>query len=337
MSLSETLRSLTGRRYICPNEADIVTYLESKLSLHKRSSLERHFAGCDDCRELLVHLGREAAETHSPSPDEDVQKQTAKVLSMIHADEVNRAKPELLRRTFFGLDVSYLTLGAAAVTICAIAIIAILLVGRGQKPAETAMLALSLAVRDGRQTEARVSGGLIYSPYKVSRGLETNDRDLQFSRAISQMRFAEQETAPVNDRLVLARIYLVRGTREDVRHALAILDQLAARGFESSEALSDAGVAQFELSNYEDAIGYFTRALAKSPTYYEALFNRALAEEHARHIDQARKDWEQFIDKSSDDGWKSEARMHLTSLAGVSDRQPTESTSTTRLLSQYQR
>ena len=134
------------------------------------------------------------------------------------------------------------------------------------------------------------------------------------------MRAAEQESAPVNDKLVLARVYLARGTREDVRHAQTILDQVATRGVESSEALNDTGVAQFELGNYEDAISYFTRALTKSPSYYEALFNKALAEERARHYDQAKQDWEQFINQSSDDSWKSEARIHLNSLTGVSDR-----------------
>ena len=89
------------------------------------------------------------------------------------------------------------------------------------------------------------------------------------------MRFAEKEAAPVNDKLVLARVYLARGTREDARHALILLDQLAARGVAAPEAFNDTGVAQFELGNYEDAIADFTKALAKAPSYDEALFNRA--------------------------------------------------------------
>jgi tetratricopeptide (TPR) repeat protein len=65
------------------------------------------------------------------------------------------------------------------------------------------------------------------------------------------------------------------------------------------------------LGNYEDAISYFTRALTKSPNYNEAIFNKALAEERAGHKDQAQQDWEQFINKSSDENWKSEAQRHL--------------------------
>jgi tetratricopeptide (TPR) repeat protein len=212
---------------------------------------------------------------------------------------------------FPGLDVSYLRFGAAALMICAIAIISVVLLSRGPGPGEAAMKALALAVKDQRHTEARISGGLAYSQYKVNRGTQTKDDDLQFGLAISELRSADEDTAPVDDRLVLARVYLARGTREDVKHARMILDQVAARGVESPEALNDSGVAHFELGDYEDAISYFTRALTKSPTYYEALFNRALAAERARHYDRAKQDWEQFINKSSDENWKSEARRHL--------------------------
>jgi tetratricopeptide (TPR) repeat protein len=326
MSLSETLSSLIGpRKPLCPNEAEVLAYSESRLSVRNRAHLERHFAGCDDCRELLVVLGRESAETHMPLPDEALREQTSKVLSMIHADDLNRGKPERSKpehkpRTFPGFDVPYLRLAGAALIICTVSIIGIELLSKGQKPADAAMQALALAVKDSRHTEARVSGGLVYSRYSVMRGVETNDDELQFNRAISKLSFADQDTAPVNDKLVLARVYLTRGTPEDLRHARKLLDELATRGVETAEVLNDLGVAQFELHNYEDAIAYFTSALGKSPTYYEALFNRALAGERARHNDQARQDWERFIDQSSDDSWKSEARMRLNSLTGVSDR-----------------
>jgi len=249
-----------------------------------------------------------------------VREQTSKVLSLIYTDELNRNKLKRTPRMLPGLDVSYLRFGTAALTISAIAIIAGVLLTRGPGPQEAAMNALALAVKDGRHTEARISGGLAYSQYNPNRGAQINDDDLQFNLAFNELRSAEQDAAKVNDRLVLARVYLARGTREDVLQAQTILDQVATRGIESSEALNDTGVAQYELGNYEDAISYFTRALTKSPTYYEALFNRALAEEHARHYDQAKQDWEQFINQSSDENWKSEARMRLSSLTRVSDR-----------------
>ena len=325
MSLSETIRSITGRgQGTCPDEGQVLGYLESRVSALNRARLERHFANCDDCRELLVFTRRRFAETfvETPAPlaDETVREQTSNVLSLIYADELNRNKPKRRPRMFPALDVSYLKAATAALTICAIAIIAVVSLNRGPGPQEAAMNALALAVKDGRNTEARISGGLAYSQYIDNRGAQAHDDDIQFSLALSELRSAEQDTAPVNDRLVLARVYLARGTREDVKHARMILEQVATRGVESPEALNDTGVAQFELGNYEVAISYFTRALTKSPTYCEALFNRALVEESAGHKDQAKQDWEQFINKSSDDNWKSEAQRRLNSLTGGSNR-----------------
>lgn len=313
MSLSETIRSLTGRGNVtCPDEAQVLGYLESTVSVLNRARLERHFANCDDCRELLVFTGRRFAETPAPLADETVREQTGKVLSLIYSDDLNRNKPKRRPRMFPVWDVSYLRAAtAAALVICATAIIAVVLLNRGPGPQGAAMNALALAVKDGRNTEARISGGLAYSQYRVTRGAQANDDDVQFRLAISELRSADQDAAPVNDRLVLARVYLARGTREDVQHALSILDQVATRGVQSPEALNDTGVAQYELGNYEKAISCFTSALTESPNYYEALFNKALAEERAGHKDQARQDWEQFINSSSDENWKSEARAHL--------------------------
>lgn len=321
MSLSEIIRSFTGQGHVtCPDEAEVLGYLEGRLSVLNRARLERHFANCDDCRELLVVTGRRFSETPAPLADETVREQTSKVLSLIYSDELNRNKPKRRLRMFPGLDLSYVRVGAAAIVMCAFAIVAVVLLNRGPGPQQAAMNALALAVKDGRYTEARISGGLPHSEYRANRGVQTKDDDLQFSLAINALKTADPETAPVDDKLALARVYLARGTREDVKHALKILVEVAARGVESAEALNDTGVAHFELGDYEDAISYFTRALTKSPTYYEALFNGALAEERAGHKDQARQDWEQFINKSSDDNWKAEARKRLNSLTGVGVR-----------------
>jgi tetratricopeptide (TPR) repeat protein len=176
------------------------------------------------------------------------------------------------------------------------------------------MDALKLAVKDARYTEARVSGGLAYSRYAATRGGGRNDDDLNFSRAIDKLKPAEQENAPLNDRLVLARAYLARGKHEDSKRALAILSQLAARGVETAEALNDTGVAELQLNDYDVAIEYFSRALTKSPTFGEALFNKALAEERSHRESDAARDWRQFIDQPPDDNWTAEARLHLNSL-----------------------
>lgn len=320
MRISDILVRLIGAREPnCPNEADVLAYSEKRLSTRSRAQVERHFADCHDCRQVLAFLGRESAEAAAPLTEEDVSAQTDRVLAYIQKDERNRSKPAQKARAAAGFYISYPRLAAVGLVICAIAIAGVFMFTRTQAPAD-AMDALRLAVKDARYTEARVSGGFDHSRYAgTTRGGDRNDDDLYFSRAENKAKAAAQETAAVKNKLVLARVYLARGTREDAKQALAILDQLSKNGVETPEALNDTGVAQFQLDNYNDAIVYFTKALANSPAYNEALFNRALAEGRAHRDAEAKQDWQQFINQSSDDNWKDEARAHLKSLSGVSD------------------
>ena len=318
MRISNTLVRLVGAvDPDCPGEDDLFAYFENKVPTHKRARFERHFADCDDCRELLALVGRESDDASAPLAEEALTEQTSRVLGYIHGDERNRNKPVQKSRSTRGFYISYPTLASAGLAICVIAVAVVFLFTRTQKPADAAMDALRLAVKNARYTEARVSGGLAYSRYAATRGGGRNDDDLNFSRAIDKLKPAEQENAPLNDRLVLVRAYLARGKHEDAKRALAILNQLDLRAVETPEALNDTGVAELQLDSYDDAIVFFTKALAKSPFYGEALFNRALAEERAHRDRDARQDWQQFIDQSPDDNWTAEARLHLNSIGGT--------------------
>jgi tetratricopeptide (TPR) repeat protein len=314
MRISDALFRLVGAiDPNCPNEDALLAYFENKLPTHKRAQFERHFAHCDDCRELLALVGRESDNTPAPLTEQAVAEQTNRVLGYIQSDERTPSKPAQKARAAGGFYISYAKLASVGFAICVIAVAVVFLLTRDQRPADAAMDALKLAVKDARYTEARVSGGFTYSRYAVTRGGGRNDDDLQFRRAIDKLKPAEQENAPLNDRLVLARVYLARGTHEDAKRALAILNQLAARGVETPEALNDTGVAELQLNDYDVAIEYFSKALASSPSYGEALFNKALAEERSHRDSDAREDWQKFIDKSADDGWKTEARSRLDS------------------------
>jgi tetratricopeptide (TPR) repeat protein len=119
--------------------------------------------------------------------------------------------------------------------------------------------------------------------------------------------------------MVLARIYLARGSRESAAQALALLNQLV-RNSETHEVLNDLAVAHLQLDDYQEAITLLNKALTKSPAYDEARFNLALAEELAGRKEDARRDWERFINQSSDEKWKSEARTRLETMGGTTIR-----------------
>jgi tetratricopeptide (TPR) repeat protein len=179
-----------------------------------------------------------------------------------------------------------------------------------QRSDTAAMATLRQAMKDERRNQALISGDLPYSPYSPKRGEEESD-DLNYERALNRVRSAESETAPVEARHTLARILLAMGGRENVRKALVVLDQIEAAGVQSPELLNDLGVARLQLGDYDAAANYFTRALEKSPGADVSQFNKALSEQKAGRVDEARHDWNQFISGSSDERLKAEARSQL--------------------------
>jgi tetratricopeptide (TPR) repeat protein len=317
MKLSDALLlAFAARDPKCPSEADVLGYSENTLSSLRRVRLEKHFAECDDCRQLLTFLGEESVEEATPLSQAEVSEQANRVLGYIRNDEHNQSRSARAARPENGFRISYPALATVGLVVCAIVIAAGFFLARQQAPADAGMEALRLGLKDQRRTEARLSGGLEYSRYTaVTRGDDPNDDNLHFDRALGKLRSAEQENAPASDRLALARVYLARGARSDIDHALIILDQLAAHGGDTAPVLNDIGVGHMQRGEYDAAIDSFSSALAKSPRYDEALFNKALAEQRAHHNDDAKKDWQQYIDQASDEKWKAEAADHVRDLS----------------------
>jgi Flp pilus assembly protein TadD len=322
MRISDALIRLIGARDTsCPNEASVLAYFENRLSSTSRAQIERHFANCIDCQEVLAFLGRETHATVPPTTPEAVSEQTTRVLGYIRNDELGRSKQTEKPPYAPGFRISYPKLATVGLVMSVIAITSIYFFISGPSPAEAGMEAIKLAVKNKRYTEPRVSGGFAHSRYAGTiRGADDSSANLHFDRAESKVRTAAQETSDVNAQLVLARSYLARGTSKGANQALTLLDQLSRRGVETPETLNDTGVAHLRLSNYDEAIVSFTRALAKSPRYDEALFNRALVHQILHRDAEARNDWQQFIDQSTDENWRNEARARLDSLNTSTDR-----------------
>ena len=332
MSLIDSLQRLIGRRnragkqapLICPNEAEILRFSENRLAKGRRAELFRHFTLCGDCRELLVFLTRFQPEELKPAETlshEAVRQQTARILNLIEDDErKRRERPAVpaprgdLVQARKGFFLSYPQLAAVALAVFTFTVGGIYWLPRSETPEKEAMQALALSTKDERRSAARVSGELAYSPYRATRGTTDTD-DLQLQRALNKLKFAESESAPTAARQMLARAYLAFDRPEHAEKARAILNQLLARGPQSAEVLNDLGVAEFQLDRDEQAIAAFTRALDQAPAYAEAIFNRALAQERARHYAEAKRDWQQFLTLSADANWKAEAERHLQSLA----------------------
>jgi hypothetical protein len=309
----------------CPAEADLLNYTEGRLTPPERARLERHFATCHDCRELLVLLARFPQEeiAQPPLSAAEIQQQTARVLQYVEADERRKterptpepavAAPQGGWAWRFGTQFT-----AAGLLIVALVIGGLYLITRPPSPTESARQSLQLAMKDERRCAARLSGGFAHSPYAATRGTDDSP-DLHLRVAAGQLKDIDSETAPTEQRQMLARVYLAFDRAEYTRQALTILESLRTRGVQTAEVFNDLGVAQFQLQNYDAAIASFDQALKVNPQYSEALFNRALAKEGAARYPEARRDWEQFINSPSDAKWKAEAERRLDRLSNYSE------------------
>src|SRR5215510_2263680 len=320
MKLIDTLIGLIGGKDTkCPDEADALAFSENTLSTHQRNELERHFSGCTDCQNTLAFLGREKINSVAIT-DQEITLQTDRVLSYIQRDERNRFDNlREKKHSTRGFSVSYAVLASAGLIICAIAAGIVFVMTRDQAPSAAAMASLKQGLKDSRLSEARISGGFDYSRHAGStRGIDNNDNDFYLTRAENKVKFAaDQEYKDIENRIVLARVYLARATPDGAAQALKIYDQLGSAASGHPELLNDIGVAHVQQRDYSEAIAYFKRALERNPSYSEALFNLALAEGFDNRTEDARRDWQKFIDQSSGDGWKAEARSRLDSLGGA--------------------
>lgn len=321
----------------CPGEAHILAYTEGRLSPGKQAGLEMHLAKCDDCRELLAFASKECPDgTSAESVSEKaVKQQTARVLAYIEQDESRlrtnqqSANPGLpwkgLQRFFFGDQILQTSTGSrtfsslsipilafVALVVCAVGAVSVFWMTR-DKSSDEALAALRLAMKDERRNQALISGDIDHSHYLPMRGGEETD-DLNYDRALNKLKFAYEETAPAESRLLLARVLVSTAKRENTRKALSILAQLEAVGIQTPELFNDRGVAELQLGRYAEAVDYFTRATQGAPDNSRFLFNKALAEQMAGRTDEARQDWNHFISIASDERLKDEGRDQLDSL-----------------------
>ena len=75
----------------CPSEDALFAYIANRSPARNRVQMERHFAQCDDCRELLALVAREPEQTSSPLTDQAINEQTDKVLTYIRSERTRQS------------------------------------------------------------------------------------------------------------------------------------------------------------------------------------------------------------------------------------------------------
>jgi tetratricopeptide (TPR) repeat protein len=330
MRLIDSLKSWIGGgppqtgSQTCPQEIEILKYVEKKLSAKGQARLENHFADCNDCRDLLALLARfspEELKQQTPLSEAEIQQQTATYIQAAQSAKPRRT-PDASNRPVRPVPQPAWSFRFTMATVAAMAVIGALAIGaywmmHRESALDSARGSLALALKDGRRSQAYLSGGFPYSTYHSTRGA-TDSPDLYLKLAVNQLQAAENENAPVEMRQMLARTYLAYNHVEQAQKARNILQSLLAHGVQTADVFNDLGIAQLQLQKNDEAIASFNRALEINSAYAEALFNRALAKNAQGDYSGAKHDWQQFVQISTDDKWKAEALANIDSLANYS-------------------
>ena len=317
----------------CPDESEILGFFEDQLAPAQKNQVQSHLVDCTDCRELIalfVQSSSAAADgeviIRGPEPSNmgelAVRNQVARVLSMIEQDDHRTPPPEepAPHKRSRGLMRFKLAFSLAAAFLLAASVYFLV---RSGSPEQPAYEALASARGNQRQVEPRTSANLPYARFSRTRGDNVSaapGNEIYFERALNLLRDAEKESAPASSRLALARVYLERGRPGDAQQARTILTHLKDGGVQTAEVFNDLGVASFELNDFEASANHFSQALNMDPRFSRARFNLALALEAQKRNEEAINEWNRFLQESSEDDWKSEARDHLERLNQSSAR-----------------
>jgi CHAT domain-containing protein len=292
-------------------EEDLIDeYLRGALSVRERADFERHFLSTPERREKLgfarafnAYLSRAA-----PQPRGLWQRAADALASWL--------RPPRLR--------AYATAAALVIVVLAAGLLAWRVVFRRNEVAE-GLTALRTAYSRVRPVESRVTG-LGYARLAEARGPEDGQVDKTSRELAETLLLKAARDNPVPDsQHALGRLYLYERKFDD---AVKQLDAAAAADPNDAQLRSDLGAALLERGKDEHARGddgaasldfglsleHLDRALALDPALADALFNRAVLDEHMALDAKAEEDWRGYLQKDSSSPWADEARRRLRQL-----------------------
>jgi tetratricopeptide (TPR) repeat protein len=292
----EERRAASRNEEIGHPEAEILAaYADRALSPAERQAVERHAAGCAECRDIL-------ADTIASIEDDRREER-----------RVEPAPPLPFRRRRWALGV-VTGLAAAAVLVLAVQVVApgrlASLIGRETQP-DVEELVAAFADQPNRLVEGRLSGGFPYgAPPEITRGAASIALAPGVRIAMARIEAAAAADSSVNSRWALGAARLGAGNVDD---AIAVLTELARSNPANAALHSDLSAAYLARArtaagtdDARNALAAADKALALSPGLPEALFNRALALETTQP-EQAAQAWQAVAEREPDSPWAREA------------------------------
>jgi len=287
-----------------PDLGLLAAHAERRLSGAEATQLEAHLVACSSCYETFAETVQFllAEETEEPVPEP--------------------AKPGKKVLPFYRRPAFQIAAGLAA---AAGLFLAIQQPWRGRPQAGPLVAELAQAMGPTRFIEPRLTGGFQHGRLVVMRsGNATHGLDAQSPAvltAVAHIRERTQNDTSPAALAALAATYLVSG---DIPAAVKALESATAQEPENPKLQSDLAAAYLvrasrldEPSDLPKALEAAEKSIERKDAPLEAWFNRALALEGLHLIDQAKKAWNDYLERDSTSAWAEEARKRRDELAST--------------------
>jgi CHAT domain-containing protein/cytochrome c-type biogenesis protein CcmH/NrfG len=187
------------------------------------------------------------------------------------------------------------------------------------------LVAFQTAYRDERPVDVRLSG-LNYAKLPNQRGGNVKVDDLQRDLAASSLLRAVADNP--NDaaaRHALGQYYVTQSDFEKAIRELTAALELDPR---NAKIHSDLGAALLEqgiiqgsgseqgqkFKSFGTSLQHLNKAIELDPNLLDAYFNRALLHQHMGQTEQAKKAWQEYLQKDPSSPWATEAQNNLKQL-----------------------
>jgi CHAT domain-containing protein len=188
------------------------------------------------------------------------------------------------------------------------------------RPRDPLQELVEVAPRSARASEARLSGGFAWAPYRGSmRAGGTaagTDHMKLIGVAAEALENAQRDPSQPAQRAAGVAMVLIERPEEGI----PLLAAQAKQSTNDARPWSDLAAAQYaaalrgRTSLYPEALASVNRALRIDARMREALFNRALILERLGLHGEARAAWQRYLEEDASSPWAAEAREHLARL-----------------------
>ena len=302
-------------------------YIAGMVDKEQAEMFEKHFLVTDERQQKLRFAGafRKYAASQAIENASSLPKHSATSSASI----ISRPPASRGWQQFFAPSPWKVAAFAVVVLIAGVGIWRLLFY---QSDVDKGLVALNAAYKQQRPIEARISK-LGYAPFVTTRGGESERVDSlarNRAEAILSNAVIENHSAAANH--ALGEVYLAKKQFDD---AIKEFEEALKTDPKNPQLLSDLGAAWLEkgridldkgkaaptsldsgkgLEELGRSLENLNTALELNQNLLEALFNRALCEQHMTLYAKAEDDWRQYLQKDSSSQWAEEARRSLKAL-----------------------